>query len=210
MIPAAFTFSHHRNYSDLEGWLAFASVIALAAFAVYFAVQRVKKLRFYRRNTQFFLADVQSVESYSYEENKFRHTRYVIYFSWIDGEAGLRESNLETSRPFYAAFCRKRGKVRIAVIRDRNSPVYLTKQAAAENPLLSPEEKRVLQQIQMLRQEKDGDALMLPAEEILLGYQRRLHTYYAVFYFICILIPILLVPLMILFGFYLYLHQGHT
>lgn len=209
MIFAAFARFHHRHYSDAEGWFAFAAVIALAAFAVYFAVKRIKMLCFFRRrNTQYFLADVQSVESYSYRENQFRHTRYVIYFSWTDGEAGLRESSLETSRRFYAAFCRKRGKVRIAVIRDRSRPVRLTQQDAAENPLLSAEEKRALQRIQSLRQEKGKDALILPVEEILFGFQRRWHYYYAVFYFIFILIPILLVPLAILFGLYLLVQKA--
>ena len=48
----------------------------------------------------------------------------------------------------------------------------------------------------------------LPEEDIVFRYTRRWHVYYAIFYFVFIMLPIMLVPLMILFGWYLSTHKS--
>ena len=206
-----------RAVDEIEGFFAFIMLLALVGAVVWLGIARIRKLWFNRRrNTRFYKAQVTSVESYRYSTYSGRfsvtHRQFVIHFSWDDCEDGEREATLETGRRLFAWICEQSGTVRIAVIRDRRKPHTKPEPQPQEEesdlPLLSPELQKEYRRLKKQREKACGNPMNLPEEDIVFRYTRRWHVYYAIFYFVFIMLPIMLVPLMILFGWYLSTHKS--
>ena len=128
----------------------------------------------------------------------------MVEVSWDDESEGELHASLELGNPLAAWICKKSGTARIAVVRDRRKPRPIADEPEAEDdPLLSPHLQKELRKMKKLHDSGQRPELYVPEEEIMFRSQRRRIFLGAFLYFVFILIPIMLVPVMILFGWYL-------
>ena len=193
--------------SEEGGIFAFFILICLIILAIWFGYARIRKIWFYRRrNTRFYRAQVTSVSSYRYDNgpHTLSHKRYVVEVSWDDESEGELHASLELGNPLVAWIYKQSGTARIAVVRDRRKPRPIADEPEPEDdPLLPPYLQKELRKMKKLRDSGQRPELYVPEEEIMFRSQRRRIFLGAFLYFVFILIPIMLVPVMILFGWYL-------
>lgn len=199
ILMLAALLRRHRHNSEIEGWMAFITLICLVVLAVYFGIGRIKKVHFYRKHTKYYRAQVQKIDFYTYD-NYYKgrpHERKVfcIYFSWMDDEDGYREDMIELDRPKFWRM-RQKETVNIAVIRSRvkekSAPVPVHFSKDSDSAALKQEKD--LRHIRIAK----VSAMYIPEERVMFLYQRIGHTVYTIFYVLIIMIPALLIPLAII------------